>query len=96
MSDRVMMKADSYVNCEMTKKIVMGPYFKYDEEDDWMSRENVIEGTVRIIEDALCYAVYTRLELDNSEYDPCSIKERTYKDVIVWEFYDSAEQMYPM
>ena len=75
---------------DMTKKIVMGPYYKYHEEDNWFSERGNV-GEVRVIEDVLCYAVLDIEYYDEQRYD---LAKQEYKDsqkVIRWEPYDCTQ-----
>lgn len=70
--------------CEdMTKKIIMGPYFKYEENSFWFSYQGAV-GEVRVIEGKLCHAVQD-IEIFDEQYDVYSNKNITSRKVIKWE-----------
>ena len=75
---------------DMTKKIVMGSYYKYEEEDDWFSH-HAGTGEVRVIEGILCYAVPDIEYFEQDEYDACTQTERSSRRVIRWVRYDSTQ-----
>lgn len=76
---------------DMTKKIVMGPYYKYDEQDEWFSDTGYI-GEVRVIEDILCYAVQDIEYFDEERYDIFTHTNQSYKKVMKWvPYFDSTE-----
>ncbi len=74
---------------DMTKKIVMGPYYKYDENSDWFSLSAGL-GEVRVIEGMLCHAVQDIEELEE-QYDVYSNQNITSRNVYRWVKYDSTQ-----
>lgn len=77
----------------MERKIILGPYEASAEyENYWISRENLQEGTVRVIEGKLYYAVYYKLKLSEPQYNPTTNMTKDYEHVILWQpFYDSTK-----
>jgi hypothetical protein len=63
---------------DMKKKTVMGPYEKTD-GGFWISRESVIEGTVRVVDGFLCEA-----QPDIMYYDVKESGGRQSEQVIKW------------
>ncbi len=70
---------------DMTKRIVMGPYFKYEENSIWFSNSCNEQGEVRVIEGILCHAVNDIEILDNPEYDMAYRTETTSRRVVRWQ-----------
>ena len=68
----------------MNKKTIMGPYEWLEDANYWISREKVIEGTVRKIEGKLCYAEPYRLYYDEPTYSMASCRNEEYENVISW------------
>jgi len=76
----------------MIKMITMGPYFKYEEEEDWMTPapgqgEVNEEGVVRVIEGVLCHAVVDVVYLDEDEYIFSRNETVSSKRVLRWVPY---------
>ena len=69
---------------DMTKKIVMGPYYKYNEDSPWFSYSSGV-GEVRVIEGVLCHAVNDIEYYDEEEYDVCSQRKIDSRKVTRWE-----------
>jgi len=88
--DRKIRMAGTNCGYDMTKKIVMGPYHKYNENSPWFSHSCNIIGEVRIIEGILCHAV-DDIEKFDEQYDPCSQRDINSRNVIRWEPYDSTQ-----
>lgn len=79
------------VDWNMDKKIVMGPYYKYHEENDWISNSCNVIGEVRMIEGILCHAVNDIEYFDEEQYDYSRQKDVNSRKVIRWESIDSTQ-----
>ena len=76
-------KAGTTCGYDMTKKIVMGPYYKYEENSPWFSHHGEV-GEVKMIDGHLCHAV-SDLELFEEEYDITIRDVRNSRRVIRWD-----------
>ena len=75
------------MNYDGIKRIVMGEYYKYEEDSDWFSHAGTV-GEVRVIEGILCHAVTDIEYYDEPVFNPCNNTEVDSKKVIRWEPYD--------
>lgn len=76
-----MLSSDRMYRYDMKKKMVMGPYEK-TEAGFWISRESVIEGTVRVVDGFLCEA-----QPDIMYYDVQEPGGKQSEQVIKWVPY---------
>lgn len=72
----------------MIKKVILGDtYIKYDNQKYWVSEENVIEGTLRMVDRKLCYSERGIINLPEEIYDVSTQRYIKEMKVTFWKPY---------
>lgn len=75
----------------MERQIILGPYELID-DDVWISREKVAEGTCRVIEGLLYFSEEWKRPFSEPKYSVVHQCKKDYEWVVCWVRYDVSSQ----